>query len=323
MSAPEPQQRPLIAGFDAGQTHTTCRLAWLKADGSWEHLSEGQGPGVCHLAAAQGPQRFSAALRDSLAAAQRIGGLPEGTPLSAAGVGASGIEANSTVQSDGERLAAAALQLPAQRLAVVGDERTALAGAFNGQAGILVISGTGCIAIGSDGRGRLHRCGGWGWLLDGAGSAMDIGRDGLALSVQMADGRLPETALRPRLWQALGADSAQAVKAAVVEAGFGAAGFARLAPVVDQLASEGDPQASAVIERSGAALAAMVHTIAQTLELAQPAVCGVGGALRHLSALQVAFAAGLRSQLPGVQLQDPAGDACAGALSLAAQAALR
>ena len=321
MNAPEPNL--LIAGFDAGQTHTTCRLAWLKADGSWEHLGEAQGPGVCHLAAAAGAQRFSAALRKSLAAAQRIGGLPEGTPLSAAGVGASGIEAESAVQREGERLAAQALGLHAQRLAVVGDERTALAGAFKGKAGILVISGTGCIAIGSDGRGRLHRCGGWGWLLDGAGSAMDIGRDGLALSVQMADGRLPETALRSRLWQALGADSAQAVKAAVVQAGFGAAGFARLAPVVDQLASEGDSQAGAVIERSAAALAAMVHTIAIRLELANPAVCGVGGALRHLSALQVAFAAELRSQLAGVQLQDPAGDACEGSLSLAAQAALR
>ena len=157
MSAPE--RNRLIAGFDAGQTHTTCRLAWLKADGSWEHLSEGQGPGVCHLAAAQGPQRFSEALRVSLAAAQQICGLPERTPLSAAGVGASGIEAESAVQRAGEQLAAAALQLPAQRLAVVGDERTALAGAFNGQAGILVISGTGCIAIGSDGRGRPVRVG--------------------------------------------------------------------------------------------------------------------------------------------------------------------
>ena len=323
MNAPEPQQRPLIAGFDAGQTHTTCRLAWLEADGGWEHLSEAEGPGVCHLAAPEGPQRFSTALRESLAAALRSGGISGSTPLSAAGVGASGIEAESAVQRAGERLAATALQLPAQRLAVVGDERTALAGAFKGQAGILVISGTGCIAIGSDGRGRLHRCGGWGWLLDGAGSAMDIGRDGLALSVQMADGRLPETALRQRLWQALGADSAQAVKAAVVEASFGAAGFARLAPVVDQLASEGDLQASAVIERSATALAVMVQTIAQALKLEPPAVCGVGGALRHLSSLQAAFAAGLHSQLAGVQLQEPAGDACEGALSLAAQAALR
>ena len=321
MSAPEHTR--LIAGFDAGQTHTTCRLAWLQPDGDWQRLGEAEGPGVSHLAAADGPRRFSDALNHSLSAARRICGVSDSTPLSAAGVGASGIEAESAVQRQGEQLAATALNLPAQQVAVVGDERTALAGAFHGQAGILVISGTGCIAVGSDGRGRLHRCGGWGWLLDGAGSAMDIGRDGLALSVQMADGRLPETALRQRLWQALGASSAQAVKAAVVEAGFGAAGFARLAPVLDQLALEGDPQASAVIERSATALALMVQTIAQALHLEQPGVCGVGGALRHLRSLQAAFAAALQARIEGARLQQPAGDACEGALSLAAQAALR
>ncbi len=325
MIAPEAHRRRLIAGFDAGQTHTTCRLAWLEPDGRWQRLSEAEGPGVCHLAAAAGPGRFQEALSTSLAAARHACGLADAdaAPLAAAGIGASGIEAESPVQRQGEQLASQALGLAGPQVAVLGDERTALAGAFNGEAGILVISGTGCIAVGNDGRGHLHRCGGWGWLLDGAGSAMDLGRDGLALSVQMADGRLPETALRQRLWQALGADSAQAVKAAVVEAGFGAAGFARLAPVVDQLAGEGDPQARIVIERSAAALVAMVHTIATRLQLEQPAVCGVGGALRHLGNLQEAFEAGLQARMPGAQLQAPAGDACEGALSLAAQAALR
>ena len=47
-------QPPLIAGFDAGQTHTTCRLAILRSDGSWQALAEGQGSGVTHLAAAGG-----------------------------------------------------------------------------------------------------------------------------------------------------------------------------------------------------------------------------------------------------------------------------
>ena len=53
-----PEAQPaLIAGFDAGQTHTTCRLAALRSDGSWQMLSEGQGSGVTHLAAAGGAER--------------------------------------------------------------------------------------------------------------------------------------------------------------------------------------------------------------------------------------------------------------------------
>ena len=310
--------RQLIAGFDAGQTHTSCRLAWLHADGRWRPLSDGKGSGVSHLAAEGGPERFSAALRTSLNAARQAAALPLESPLVAAGIGASGIEQSSSVQEQGQALAAAALQLSSQVVTVLGDERTALAGAFGSGAGILVISGTGCIAVGSDGQGRSHRCAGWGWLLDGAGSAMDIGRDGLALSVQMADGRLAETALRRQLWRALGADSAQAVKAAVVEPGFGAAGFARLAPCLDQLARDGDPHGAAVIERSADALAAMVSAVAAQLDLQQPPVCGVGGALRHLAALQDAFRAAVARRCPGAQHVEPVGDACAGALTLAA-----
>ena len=314
---------PLIAGFDAGQTHTTCRLATLLPDGSWVAQGECQGSGVSHLAADGGSARFVAALHSSLTAALSAAGLSADTRLAAAAIGASGIEAASPVQQQGTALAADCLGLSTSEVVVVGDERTALAGAFGSEAGILVISGTGCIAVGSNGQGTTHRCGGWGWLLDGAGSAMDIGRDGLALSVQMADGRLRETGLREQLWQTLGASNAQDVKAAVVAPDFGAAGFARLAPVVDQQALLGDAQAQSVIQRSAEALAAMVHTIAAQLDLREPAVCGVGGALAHLRSLQRAFSAALEQRVPGTQQQAPAGDACAGALNLAAQAALR
>ena len=316
-------QRPLIAGFDAGQTHTTCRLAALEPQGTWRVLSEGEGDGVSHLAAESGDTRFAAALRSSLMAALAAAELEARTPLAAAGIGASGIEAGSAVQSHGTVLAAQCLHLPPTHTVVVGDERTALAGAFNGGPGILVISGTGCIAAGSDGQGQIQRCGGWGWLLDGAGSAMDIGRDGLALSVQMADGRLPDTPLRAALWQALGAESAQAVKAAVVAPAFGAAGFARLAPVVDQQAQAGEHHAQAVIARSAEALALMVQSVAHQLHLSAPAVCGVGGALLHLQQLQAAFRVALQQRLPAASLQAPEGDACSGALGLAAQAAIK
>ncbi len=331
MAELQPAAPGVIAGFDAGQTHTTCRLALVS---SGQIVGEGQGPGVCHLAAPQGPERFAAALLQSLENASRQGHGQPGAgafTLLAAGIGASGIEAGSPLQAQGRATAAAALGLAPDRVAVTGDERTALRGAMgggrdigngSGRGGIVVISGTGTIAVGRNGAGQEHRCSGWGWLLDGAGSAMDIGRDGLALSLQMADGRRPDGPLRPKLWQALGLEapdpaSTQALKALVVEPGFGAAGFARLAPLVAELAEAGDPDCQAIVERSAQALAAMAATIANQLQLPAPLVWPMGGALAHLTALGEAFAAALSQACPGAQIAVPQGDACSGALEMA------
>ncbi len=313
----------LVAGFDAGQTHTSCKLARLTSTGALIPIALGQGPGVRHLAAPGGEACFQDALQTSLHDGLMQAGLGGEQPLAAAGVGASGIERGSAVQSQGEALAAAALKLPQPAVQVSGDEHTALLGAHGEAPGVLVISGTGCIALGQTSSGHWHRTGGWGWLLDGAGSAMDLGRDGLGISVQMADGRLNETSLKHQLWQALGVSTPQELKAAVVAEGFGAAGFARLAPVVDACAAGGDDHAQRIVERSALALSQMVRTIASTLELQAPRVCCSGGALTHLGTLRRAFAADLEQRCPGAALVAPKGDACDGALQLAVQAALR
>ncbi|MFN5193768.1 MAG: BadF/BadG/BcrA/BcrD ATPase family protein [Cyanobacteriota bacterium] len=316
----------LIAGFDAGQTHTTCRLA---RSGDGAIVAEGQGPGVCHLAAPSGDRRFSQALVGSLADA--LANLPgDGrttAALRAAAVGASGIEQGSAVQVRGTDLAAAALVLPPARVLVCGDERTALRGAFTDGSGIVLISGTGSIAVGRDRQGREHRCGGWGWLLDGAGSAMDIGRDGLALTLRMADGRHPATALLPSLWQALGVDPGdaggpQAIKSRVGAEEFGAAGFAALAPQVAAPAAAGDHDCRRILADSARALATMAAAVAAGLGL-PPAVrvCAVGGAITHLPGLAEALEDQLVRALPGARLVAAQADACAGALRMAAELA--
>ncbi len=314
----------LLAGFDAGQTHTTCRLALRRSDGSLQVLAEGAGPGVSHLAAAAGEERFTAALSISLeraraAATQTSEDLALNASLQAAAVGASGIEQGSAVQQRGTALAAATLSLPPQRVLVSGDERTALHGAFGGCPGIVVISGTGCIALGRNGQGEEHRCGGWGWLLDRAGSACDIGRDALALSLEMADGRRPDSDFRGRLWAALenGPMTPQRIKAMVVEPGFGAAGFARLAPEVNALAEAEDPDANALLEHSARALAELVAGVARTLGLEDGEVCGLGGALHHLGRFTAAYRRSLKLVLPQARMLPPRGDACQGALQLA------
>ncbi|GBQ10204.1 N-acetylglucosamine kinase [Swaminathania salitolerans] len=74
---------------------------------------------------------------------------------------------------------------------ICNDVDMACRGAFLGEAGILLLSGTGSMAWGRDGRGETCRAGGWGSLFGDEGSAYWIGREALSLFSRHLDGRLP------------------------------------------------------------------------------------------------------------------------------------
>ena len=72
---------------------------------------------------------------------------------------------------------------------VTSDVHIALLGALNGEDGIVVISGTGSIAIGKVGD-QLIRTGGWGYQIGDEGSAYWIGKELLRIFSWQADGRI-------------------------------------------------------------------------------------------------------------------------------------
>ena len=310
----------LLAGLDAGQTSTRCRVSqWTGSQ--WLIVGEGAGPGVSHLAAAGGVERFQQAVRSSVSAALAAshGGALEtaADEIDAVVIGASGIEQGTPLQDQASALLADALAVAPHQALATGDERTALRGAFPDGAGIVVISGTGTICVGRDGNGLEHRCGGWGWRLDGAGAAFDLGHHALQLSLHMADGRLPDHPLRRTLWQALGCHSSVEVKARVVQPNFGPADLAALAPLVDIAASEGLEDAQRILDRSAEALVAMVNAVATALQLTNPAVVPHGGALLHLPCFRATVDQRLTERMPQARWCTAAGDACDGALQLA------
>ena len=206
---------------------------------------------------------------------------------------------------------------------VTGDERTALRGAIPEGAGILAISGTGMIVLGRDENGHEHRCGGWGWLLDGAGSAFDLGHQGLQLTLRMADGRLPDHPLRLQIWNQMGCDSHAAVKARVVQHDFGTADFAALAPLVVEAAVQNCSGAQEIVQRSAAALSSCISTVAHQLSLRSPVVVCDGGAVTHLPGFRTAVQQAIRQSIPEAQWGKAKGDACDGALQMAEALPLR
>lgn len=74
------------------------------------------------------------------------------------------------------------------------DAEIALMGALDGQDGILVIAGTGSIAIGQY-QGKTLRSGGWGYAIGDEGSAYWIAKKILLEFSKQSDGRKPKTAL--------------------------------------------------------------------------------------------------------------------------------
>ena len=309
----------LIAGFDAGQTSTRCRIS--RWDGAiWTPVGAGRGPGVSHLAACDGAESFLQAILNSAAAALDS---TNSTALTAAAVGASGIEQGTPLQDHACQLLATALNLPRHRVTVTGDERTALWGAFPDGAGIVMISGTGMICLGRDRRGREHRCGGWGWRLDGAGSTFDLGHQGLQLSLAMADGRLPDHPLRQRLWSQLSCTSAAQVKASVVQPDCDPATIAALAPIVVECAATGCREAEAIVTRSAATLARCASTVAGVLAMERPKLVGQGGGLEHLPHFRRAVEQAVQREMGAAIWISAAGDACQGALTMACELGLK
>ena len=309
----------VLAGFDAGQTSTRCRLSLWEHE-RWTQIGEGRGPGVTHLEASSGEQHFRSATRISFTEASHgVGNIR----VAAAVIGASGIEQGTPLQQRASNLLSEELALHPSKTFATGDERTALRGAFPDDAGIVLISGTGMICLGRREDGSEHRCGGWGWLLDGGGSAFDLGHQGLQLSLKMADGRLPDHPLRQEIWRAMGCETSAAVKARAVQPDFGAAGFAGLAPLLVTAAEQGLEQAEAIVLHSAETLSLTVETVATQLKLTSPQLVMRGGAINPTNHFRNAVETAIRRRLPQIHWCSNSGDACQGALVMAQDLAVR
>jgi len=144
----------------------------------------------------------------------------------------------------------------AVRTVVVGDLDIALEAAFGAGPGIVLISGTGSVAVARGPHGATHRRGGYGWQMGDEGSGYAIGREALFAVGRARDTRGPETALTalilahppPRSFDELVRWSSAAEPAEV----------AALAPLVFAAAGGGDAVARAIVAAAADALAGHV-----------------------------------------------------------------
>jgi len=164
------------------------------------------------------------------------------------GVGAAGAMYATAEAAALARALADSTRAPA---AVTSDVVTAHAGALDGEAGVLLIAGTGAVALGV--ATDAHRSvDGWGPDLGDLGSGSWIGREGVRAVLRARDGLGPATVLTDVLALLIGDDESP-----ITWVG-GAAAPARLlatfAPAVLDGADQGDPAAVAIRDRAAGLL---------------------------------------------------------------------
>jgi glucosamine kinase len=205
----------------------------------------------------------------------------------------------------------------AGELLVLGDVEIALDAAFPGQAGVLVLAGTGSNVAGRTAAGELNSAGGWGPALADQGSGHKIGLEGLrAIFMAKDEGRstlLLEAVLE--FWQL---DSLEAL------VGYAnmlpAPDFSQLTELVLRCSELGDEVAAAVLHKEGEDLAYLARLVIRRLQAASgkqdwvPPIAFAGSIMEKVLPVRRALIAAVQREFPDVHTLDGVVDPIAGAV---------
>jgi N-acetylglucosamine kinase-like BadF-type ATPase len=291
----------VVAGADVGATKTVAAVS----EGDRE-LARVIGPG----AAVRPDRAMSAAAtlaRVVRSALNQIGRLRvDALVVGAAGVG-----------RDPERRAlrdALRVEDLADRLQVTTDLEIALEAAFPAAPGVVLLVGTGSVAVARLPDGRIVRQGGYGWQMGDDGSGYALGRTALLEVGRAQDGRGPATALLATLCTAIRSDGFQDLVRWAANAE--PAEVASLAGAVLTAAEGGDEVANRVVDQAATELAAHVAALATQFSTDAPVPTALGGGLLGHPTYRRAIQKALR-KVAGVQIIPDPIDPVLGALEMA------
>jgi glucosamine kinase len=192
----------------------------------------------------------------------------------------------------------------AEEVVVHPDATIALEDAFGEGPGVLLIAGTGSMALGRGPTGVIARCGGWGPVFGDEGSGVWLSRRALGIVAAATDGREPETALTGALLTAAVVDSVEALIPWAAHAT--PADLAALAPAVIHCADTGDARAETLVAFAIEELVLHVRALARHLfadERAATPVALAGGMLGKGSSFRSRLERRLLTAVPGAQLR--------------------
>lgn len=305
------QDSGLILAVDGGGSKTTALIATM--DGTVLAQASAGASNYHGVGAAGTRAAFAAAIGQAVAAAGR-----EAVRFAVAFFGLAGVD-----RAEDRRVIEAIIEEIPWRfdhILIDNDARIALAAATLGQPGLVVICGTGSIALGIDAAGRRVRAGGWGAVLGDEGSGHDMGVQALRAVARAADGRGEPTQLSAAVLSALQLEEPQQLISYVYERPISRSEVAALARLVFAAAEEGDRVATAIIEAAVAELVLLARTVLERLDLRQqPIRIGLTGGGFQNDTLRRLFRQRLQPLAPQAEIVLSALEPAAGGLILALQ----
>jgi N-acetylglucosamine kinase len=211
---------------------------------------------------------------------------------------------------------------PRGNFTVDNDARIALSGAIGFGPGVVVIAGTGSVAVGRNEAGEEARAGGWGPIVGDEGSGFAIARAGLASILRAHDGRGPATLMTELLkrdYDMAPPDLPRFVYAQTTHAD----DIARVGKLVIDAAENGDACADEIVQRAGGELASAVLAVAKRLGMTPTdfPVAYVGGAFNAGETLLAPMRSAILAAAPRARIVPPVHTPVEGAARMAIRAA--
>ncbi|MBP7687409.1 MAG: hypothetical protein KA765_05865 [Thermoflexales bacterium] len=258
----------LIIGIDGGGSRTRACLANLRGEIVGVGEAGTSNPLGAGLDAAK--RELAQAVRQAFDAAQIA---PQRVAAACLGLGGAGRS------REQEALVTWARDVMADRVRVVNDGEIALAAATSENWGVALIAGTGSLAWGRNRAGQTARASGWGYLLGDEGSGFDLARRALRAIMQAADGRAEPTELRDAVLRFMNLSSPTEIVASIYGQPIKPAEIARLAPLVIEVAGQGDRVAQRLVQQAGESLAQAVEAVSRALGMTQAIPLALTGGL--------------------------------------------
>ena len=204
-------------------------------------------------------------------------------------------------------------------LVIVGDDITALKGGLSGRTGAVLIAGTGSICTGTDSKGKSLRSGGWGYLIDDAGSGYAIGRDILSQVVRENDGRGEKSILTKLVYEKLKISSIPELIAYVYSENTGKNDIATLAPLLADGIANSDKASIDICNKAVLDLCNLAEAVVHNLDASEPELMLSGSILTRLLPVREKFLEVFKSRNKNVKISEPEHSAETGAILIGAE----